>query len=96
MQGFDPGNAGDKDMLMNRSIVVEDKDDAEGDVKKPAENLLGDIDEDEGPNTTRERSGTLAMDTAADLLGGGSQPEQIQPRRGSGENINPGGGDSAF
>jgi len=28
---------------------------------------LGDIDDDDGPNTTRERSGTLAGNSAGDL-----------------------------
>ena len=32
-----------------------------------------DIDVDDGPNTTRERSGTLAADTAADLMKGGEE-----------------------
>ena len=84
MQGFDPSD-GDN-LLMDQSIVVGgDGPDlggapALGEISAgagytPPQNLLGDIDAEEdkdGFNSTRERSGTLALDAAADLMGGGS------------------------
>lgn len=90
MQGFDPEDADNKNILMNQSIVQGDAEEAkDGDNAgyKPPQNLLGDIDVDDGPNTTRERSGTLAADNANDLMGGGTftSDDQTRPRTGSGE-----------
>ena len=33
-----------------------------------SQNLLADLDDDDGPNTTRERSGTLAVGDADGLM----------------------------
>ena len=68
MQGFDPDDKDNNNLMMDQSIIVGDGPDGQkDDGYVPPQNLLGDIDADEGPNTTRERSGTLALDAGQDF-----------------------------
>lgn len=59
--------------MMDQSIVVGDGAGDGGDEKdegyKPPQNLLGDIDDDDGADVKRQRSGTLALNAAEDLMG---------------------------